>query len=102
MRRASDSYEKEQRENHSCCSFLLRLIKFPELNAYFAFYNALPSFRLARANDRLVVTNYCLAGANHRLAGANNELSEGHRLQLHTADVKSYTSASQEAKVATE
>ena len=88
MRRASDSYEKEQRENHSCCSFLLRLIKFPELNAYFAFYNALPSFRLARANDRL--------------AGANNELSEGHRLQLHTADVKSYTSASQEAKVATE
>ncbi|WP_315504088.1 hypothetical protein [Alloprevotella tannerae] len=95
MRRASDSYEKEQRENHSCCSFLLRLIKFPELNAYFAFYNALPSFRLARANDRLVVTN-------HRLAGANNELSEGHRLQLHTADVKSYTSASQEAKVATE
>ena len=65
------------------------------LNAYFAFYSALPSFRLARANYRLVVTNHCLVGANHRLAGANNELSKCHRLQLHTADVKSYASASQ-------
>ena len=65
------------------------------LNAYFAFYSALPPFRLARANYRLVVTNYCLVGANHRLAGANNELSEDHQLQLHTADVKSYASASQ-------
>ncbi|WP_454891008.1 hypothetical protein [Alloprevotella tannerae] len=43
----------------------------------------------------MVVTNYCLVGANHRLAGANNELSEDHRQQLHTADVKSYASASQ-------
>ena len=88
-------YDEEQRDSHSRCSFSLRLTKFPDLNAYFSFCDALSSYRLARANYRLLVTNYCLVGANHRLAAANNGLSEDHRLQLHTADVKSYASASQ-------
>ena len=88
-------YDEEQRDSHSRCSFSLRLTKFFGLSAYFAFCDALPSLRLARANYRLVVTNYCLVGANHRLAAANHELSKCHRLQLHIADVKSYASASQ-------
>lgn len=82
-------------ETVTLVAFFVASDKVFGLNAYCAFYSALPSFHLARANYRLVVTNYCLVGANHRLAGANNELSKDHRLQLHTADVKSYASASQ-------